>query len=565
MKGFRVFAPKPQLVELDVGGSIVALEQKDGVWTGPPVPLEVDYALVLDHEKRVPDPRSRRQLQGVHGRSIVPKPFDAWTDSAFVAPPWPSAIVYELHLGTFSPEGTADGAIARLDRLVELGVTHVEIMPVATFAGDRGWGYDGVDLYAPHEAYGGPYALARLVDACHARGLAVLLDVVYNHLGPDGNYLGELGPYFTSTFATPWGAAVNLEDRGSDEVRRFFVENALMWLEDYHCDGLRLDAVHGFLDRSPVHFLEELAFEVDALERRLGRELVLVAESDANDPRIVWPRERGGYGIDAVWSDDFHHALHVLLTGESRGYYADFQSFDAIAIALERGFVYAGERSAFRGRRFGRSPDGLSGERFVVCAQNHDQIGNRPRGERLSQLVSHERCKIAAALTLLSPYVPMLFQGEEWAASSPFQYFTDHRDPELARAVTEGRAREAEEQGYSREDAPDPQSPETFARSKLDWSEREREPHRDMLSYYRALIALRKRFPAELGVAPLGLTRVERDATKRTLRIQRGRFLIGVNLGREPMHLRGRLVLGSNASEHGDDIAIGPDGVAVIE
>lgn len=565
MKGFRVFAPKPERLELDVGGSIVVLEEKDGVWTGPPVPLEVDYALVIDGEKRVPDPRSRRQKQGVHGRSIVPKPFDAWTDATFVATPWPLAIVYELHLGTFSPQGTADGAIARLDHLVELGVTHVEIMPVATFAGDRGWGYDGVDLFAPHEAYGGPHALARLVDACHARGLAVLLDVVYNHLGPDGNYLGELGPYFTSTFATPWGAAVNLEDRGSDEVRRFFIENALMWLEDYHFDGLRLDAVHGFLDRSPVHFLEELAFEVEALETRLNRELVLVAESDANDPRVVRSHKGGGYGIDAIWSDDFHHALHVLLTGESRSYYADFQSFDAIAIAIERGFVYAGERSVFRGRRVGRAAEGLSGERFVVCAQNHDQIGNRPRGERLSHLVSLERCKIAATLTLLSPFVPMLFQGEEWAASSPFQYFTDHRDPELAHAVTEGRAREAEEQGYSREDAPDPQAPQTFARSKLDWSELAREPHRDMLAFHRALIALRKRFPAELGVTPLGHARVERDPKRRTLHVQRGRFAIAANLGSEPRHFRGRLVLGSDAVEHGDDVEIAPDGVAVIE
>jgi maltooligosyltrehalose trehalohydrolase len=563
---FRLFAPKPARVELEVGESIVELTSQGGVWSGPMPAIGSDYVLRLDRDTRIPDPRSRWQPRGVHGPSRVPPPFEGWTDARFVATPWRQAIVYELHAGTFSAEGTFEGAIEKLGHLVELGVTHVELMPVASFPGARGWGYDGVGLFAPHEAYGGPHGLARFVDACHARGLAVLLDVVYNHLGPDGNHLGALGPYFTSTVSTPWGAAVNLDERGSDEVRRFFTDNARMWLEDYHFDGLRLDAVHGFLDRSATHFLEELAGEVRALSERLGRELVLVAESDANDPRIVRGVDRGGYGIDAVWSDDFHHALHALLTGETHGYYADYPSFDAIATAFERGFVYAGEHSVYRGRRFGRSPEGLAGERFVVCAQNHDQVGNRPLGERLCHLVSPGRCKIAATLTLLSPFVPMLFQGEEWAASSPFFYFTDHEDAGLARAVTEGRAREAAAQGVRSFDAPDPQACETFERSKLDWRELGRAPHREMLDYHRALIALRKRCP-ELGATGLGgASRCDRD--RRTLTFERGRFAIALNLSTEERRLRGSsILLASDANARIDrgELVLGPESVAVIE
>jgi maltooligosyltrehalose trehalohydrolase len=534
MSVFRVWAPHAGRVELAGGGKQIAMRaQSDGWWErevrewGP----GTDYAFVLDGGKPLPDPRSSWQPHGVHDPSrVVGHNAFHWTDVGWQSPPLASGVLYELHVGTFTPEGTFDAAITRLDHLVGLGITHVELMPVAEFAGDRGWGYDGVDLYAPHHAYGGPDGLKRFVDACHMRGLAAILDVVYNHLGPEGNYLHRFGPYFTSRYPTYWGQAVNLDGPGSDEVRRFLCDNALAWLRDYHFDGLRLDAVHAIVDTSAVHFLAQLAEEVESLAAQLGRPLVLVAESDLNDPRIVRSRDVGGYGLDALWNEDFHHALHAALTGERCGYYGDFGRLADVAKALERGFVYDGRRSAYRGRRHGRPATGLSGHHFVGFLQNHDQVGNRPQGERASQLLTPEQLRVAAALVLTAPFVPMLFQGEEWGASTPFHYFTDHGDPNLVRAVREGRREELVAFGWDAQDLPDPQDSETFRRSQLDWRELEHEPHRSLLDWHRRLITLRRGTSA-LTDGRLDRLRVAFDEEARWLRMDRGPISVACNLG----------------------------------
>jgi maltooligosyltrehalose trehalohydrolase len=487
----------------------------------------------VDGSEPVPDPRSPWQPAGIHGPSrVVDHSAFAWTDAGWAPPALTDGVVYELHVGTFSPEGTFDGVRSRLDHLVSLGVTHLELMPVAEFSGDRGWGYDGVDLYAPKDAYGGPEGLQRLVEACHRRGVAVLLDVVYNHLGPVGNYLERFGPYFTSRYCTPWGKAVNLDDAGSDETRRFFIDNALHWLRDYHLDGLRLDAVHALVDHSAVHFLEELAAEVKALEGRLGRPLVLVAESDLNDPRLVRDTAAGGYGIDAQWSDDFHHALHAFVTGEKDGYYADFGSLGQVARALENVFVYDGCHSAHRRRRHGRPVGDLPRTRFLGYLQNHDQVGNRARGERTSHLVDPPALRASAALVLLGPFVPMIFQGEEWATRSPFLYFTDHQEAELAEAVRSGRRHEFAAFGWDPDEIPDPQDVETFRRSKLPWDEISMEPHRTMLDWHRKLIALRRSHPSLRDGAP-GATRVRFDEQARWLVMERGDVTVVCHFGRE--------------------------------
>ncbi len=380
----------------------------------------------------------------MHGPSwVVDHGAFAWTDAAWRGLYLPSAVLYELHIGTFTAAGTFDAAIERLDHLVALGVDGVELLPVAEFSGDRGWGYDGVDLYAPHHAYGGPDGLKRLVDACHARGLGVVFDVVYNHLGPEGNYLSQFGPYFTGRHSTNWGDAVNYDDADSGGVRAFVIDNALMWLRDYHGDGLRLDAVHAIEDHSAVHVVEELATAVAALAAVVRRPLFVVAESDLNDPRTVRPAVSGGWGVDGVWADEFHHALHVVLTGDRDGYYEDFGSLAQVARALQQAWVYTGDYSEHRRRVHGRPPEGLAGSRFIVFLQNHDQVGNRATGDRITTIGraarSPGRARVGAALTLLAPFVPLLFQGEEWAASAPFQYFTDHQDPGLGAAVSEGR------------------------------------------------------------------------------------------------------------------------------
>lgn len=531
-----VWAPRAaRTVEVVTGGRRVPLAPgARGRWQGevPGLGPGDDYGFSLDGGPVRPDPRSAHQPHGVHGPSrVVDHAAFAWTDSEWTGFDLASAVLYELHVGTFSPAGTFDGAVERLDHLVALGVDAVEVMPVVEFPGRRGWGYDGVDLWAPHSAYGGPDGLRRLVDACHARGLGVVIDVVYNHLGPAGNYLGEFGPYFSDRHRTNWGPGVNLDGPGSDEVRAFVVDNACMWLRDYHADGLRLDAVHAIADESATHVLEQLAVAVGRLADELGRRLWLVAESDLNAPRFVRPPALGGYGLDAAWADEWHHALHAVLTGERDGYYEDFGSLSLLAKALRQAWVYDGTWSPHRDRVHGRPPDGLTGDRFVVSAQNHDQVGNRATGDRLGHLVSPGRARAAAALLLTSPFVPMLFQGEEWGTSSPFLYFTDHAEADLGRAVSEGRRREFAAFGWTPDQVPDPQDPGTSEASRLRWDEVTRPASADLLAWYRALIALR-RSRAGLGSGPLDDVRVEVDEQARWLVVHRraARVAVAVNL-----------------------------------
>jgi maltooligosyltrehalose trehalohydrolase len=519
-------------VVLESGGARRALRPAgSGWWDVEPglVSDDADYTFRLDGGEPLPDPRAERLPHGVAGpgRRVDHARFD-WTDLDWAPPPLHGGVVYELHVGTFSAEGTFDGASVHLDALVELGVTHVELMPVNAFPGVRGWGYDGVGLFAPHEPYGGPDGLKRFVNAAHARGLAVLLDVVYNHVGP-GAPLHRFGPYFTSRHGTPWGAGPNLDGPGSTEVRRFLCDNALQWLRDYHVDGLRIDAAHLLSDRSPTHLLVQLRREVDALERETGRARVLVAEYDLDDSRLVRPRETGGFGLDAQWDDGFHHALHTVLTGEAAGYYAGFGRLADLAEAFGSADLRSGS-SGRRARHHGRSAPGLSGHRFLGYLQNHDQVGNRARGERIGHLVTPDRQRVAAGLVLLSPLIPLLFQGEEWGASSPFLYFTDHADPALAEAVRAGRRRELAAFGWRSGDVPDPQAPETFECSRLDWEERAREPHAGLLEWYRRLIRLRRERP-ELCDGRLDRARVGFDERERWMWVTRGRVTIACNLG----------------------------------
>jgi maltooligosyltrehalose trehalohydrolase len=530
-----------------------------------------DYGFQLNADPAIyPDPRSAWQPNGVHALSRV---YDhhafQWHDRNWHAPPLASAIFYELHIGTFTPQGTFDSAIERLDYLVELGVTHIEIMPVAACPGNRGWGYDGVDLYAVVEFYGGPDGLKRLVDACHARGLAVVLDVVYNHFGPVGAYIGKFGPYFTSHHWTPWGDAVNLEDPGSDGVRRFFVDNALMWFRDYHIDGLRLDAVHSLVDRSAIHFLEQLSAEVEVLAATLGRVLVLIAESDLNDPRMVKPRELGGYGIDAQWSDDFHHALFTVLHVEPGGYYEDFGTMEQLAKSLTHIFVYDGQYSKYRLRSHGKPVEGISAHRFLGFIQNHDQVGNRARGERLEHLTGMDRAKVAAGIVLTAPFLPLLFQGEEFAASTPFLYFAHHEDPELAKSVTEGRKRDYAAFGFLTQEVPDPEARDTFERSKLNWQELSDGQHAEMLTWYRSLIRLRRDSIA-LNDGDVGHTRVTFSEQYRWLLVDRGAVQVLVNLGQEdanfdlPPNFRVALISRKGIATDGAKISLPPDTLAIL-
>jgi maltooligosyltrehalose trehalohydrolase len=509
---------------------------------------EEDYGFVLDGDGPFPDPRSPWQPNGVHGLS---RTYDherfAWSDEEWRGRPLPGSVLYELHVGTFTPEGTFDAAIERLDHLIDLGVEAVELLPVAAFPGRHGWGYDGVHLWAVHDPYGGPDGLKRFVDACHGRGLAVVLDVVYNHLGPSGNYLGRFGPYFTDAYKTPWGPAVNVDQAGSDEVRAYIVGNALMWLRAYHIDGLRLDAVHAIRDQRAVHILEELAEAVSRLGAATGREVFLIAESDLNDPRLVTSREAGGYGLDAQWSDDFHHALHTLLTGERQGYYADFGSTEVLAKTLTRVFFHDGTWSSFRGRTHGRPVDTLRtpGHRFLGFLQNHDQIGNRATGDRISAGLSPGLLKVGAGLLLTAPFTPMLFMGEEWGADTPWRYFSDHREPDLARAVSEGRRREFADHGWASDDVPDPQDPETYRSSILDWRELDEPGHRELLDWYRALIALRRARPE---LTDPRLTEVSVEYGDTWLVVNRGPLRIAANLGKDPIPLpKGEPLLASSA------------------
>ena len=533
MQTFRVWAPRPKKVEVQAGRERwPAAPGADGWWSAsvPATGSTGDYGFVLDGAGPFPDPRSPSQPDGVDGLSrIVDHGRFVWTDADWKAPALSSAVFYELHTGTFTPEGTFEAVIEKLEHLGTLGASHIELMPVNEFPGERGWGYDGAGLFAPHHAYGGPDGLKRLVNACHARGFAVFLDVVYNHLGPSGNHLGKFGPYFIERYSTPWGPAVNFDGADSGEVRRFFCDNALMWLRDYHLDGLRLDAVHAILDTSAEPFLEQLSVEVKQLESDLGRGLALVAESDRNDPRLLWPRERGGCNLDAQWSDDFHHALHAVLTGDRDGYYADFGTLADLAKALRQAYVYDGRYSAYRRRRHGRAPAGLNGHRFLAYLQNHDQTGNRAQGERSSQLMSVGRLKVGAALVLTSPFLPMLFQGEEWGAATPFLYFTDYTEPELARGVREGRCREFAAFGWKPEEIPDPQARGTFERSKLNWLELEKEPHASLLDWNRRLIRVRRAEP-DLSDGSLERVQTRFDEKQRWLVVERGSISVACNL-----------------------------------
>ena len=502
---FSVWAPSAREVVLHVATGVARgdhalspVDDEPGVLFAhvPGVRAGDRYGYRLDGSDPLPDPASRAQPDGVHGLSQVVDPHAfAWDDGHWPGLALADFLIYELHVGTFTSEGTFDAAAARLPELLAMGVTAVEVMPIASFPGTRNWGYDGVHLYAPQQSYGGRDGFQRFVRAAHALGIAVVLDVVYNHVGPEGNYLERYGPYFTDAHSTPWGRAINYDGRGSDEVRRWARDNALHWIADYHVDALRLDAVHGIFDSGAVAFLEELSDAVHTLGRRLNRKVQLLAESDLNDPRLVRPPEKGGFGLDAQWADDVHHTIHATLTGERTGYYADFRGTATIADVYREPFFYARRYSRFRGRTHGRPATDVPKKRFVVSAQNHDQIGNRPEAERLSVLVPPAKQRLAAALVLLSPYLPMLFMGEEYGETAPFLYFTDHGDPALAEAVRAGRKREFEEIEHHGE-PPDAQAVATFERSRLRWENRSREPGASLLRLYTDLAALRREEPA---------------------------------------------------------------------
>ncbi|MDT0277835.1 malto-oligosyltrehalose trehalohydrolase [Blastococcus goldschmidtiae] len=540
---FAVWAPLPERVRVQVDGTVHDMARDDDGWWRAEVDAspESDYGYLLDaNDTPRPDPRSRRQPQGVHGlsRRYEPGSYE-WGDGAWTGRPLAGGVVYEMHVGTFTPEGTLDAAIGRLGHLVRLGVDFVELLPVNGFNGTHNWGYDGVLWYAVQEEYGGPAAYQRFVDACHQQGLGVVQDVVYNHLGPSGNYLPEFFPVNASG-ANTWGNSINLDGPESDEVRRYVIDNALMWLRDMHVDGLRLDAVHALVDERATHVLEEMAQEVDKLSVAVGRPLTLIAESDLNDPRMVTPRVAGGIGLTAQWSDDFHHSLHSTLTGEGQGYYADFADAGIAGLAkvLTGAFFHDGAWSSFRRRHHGRPVDTatLPGWKFLAYLQDHDQIGNRAVGDRISATLSPAQLAIGATLVLTSPFTPMLFMGEEWGASTPWQFFTSHPEPELGRATAEGRIGEFAEHGWDADVVPDPQDPETFTRSKLDWSELSREPHERLLAVHRSLLALRRAHP-DLLDPDLTAVEVDWDDADRWLAVHRGSLRVVVNLADEPREI----------------------------
>jgi maltooligosyltrehalose trehalohydrolase len=540
----EVWAPRAERVRLRREGiadaELVRDAARDGWWTADVALADGDeYGFVLgDSEALRPDPRSRRQPRGVHEASAYFDPARfAWTDGSWTGRQLAGGIVYELHVGTFTPDGTLDSAIGRLGHLVDLGITHVELLPVNGFNGTWNWGYDGVLWYTVHEAYGGPAAYQRFVDAAHAAGLAVIQDVVYNHLGPSGNYLPEYGSYLRDAARNTWGLSVDLDQRA---VRDFIVDNALMWLRDLHADGLRLDAVHALHDDQPVHILQEISVAVDALSAHQRRPLTLIAESDLNDPRLILPREAGGYGLTAQWSDDYHHSVHVASTGETAGYYADFADPGALPKVWTGGFFHDGTYSSFRGRAHGIPiPETVPAWRLVTFGQDHDQIGNRAAGDRLSQSLPYDRLAVVAVLELTAPGTPMLFMGEEWGASTPWQFFTSHPEPELGEATARGRIEEFARMGWDAASVPDPQDPETFRRSKLRWHERTEGDHARLLALYRDLIRLRKDRP-ELTDPALADLRAEvvvegPGPDRRAFVLHRGALAVLVNLTPDPV------------------------------
>lgn len=588
----RVWAPSAERLTLHIGrhgsggsgaeggtgsGRDVPMTREGGGWWAAPeaLPAGTRYGFAVDDGPVVPDPRARRLPDGPHGLAEVVDFADvAWSDGDWEGVELAGTTIYELHVGTFTPEGTLDAAAGRLDELVELGIDIVELMPVNSFPGRWGWGYDGVGLWSVHEPYGGPAALAAFVDAAHARGLAVFLDVVHNHLGPDGNYLGMFGPYFTDRHETPWGEALNLDGPDSDSVRDFVIGNALSWLRDYHLDGLRLDAVHELHDERALPILEELAAAVDDLEEETGRTMVLVAESDRNDMRTVTSRDDGGLGIDAQWADDVHHAFHVALTGETQGYYADFEPAEVLRRLLTTPFLHAGTYSTFRRRGHGRpvDPARVDGSQFVVSLQTHDQVGNRRDGDRLAASVDPRLLRCGVALLLTSPYTPMLFMGEEWSASTPWQFFTDH-DDELGALVREGRRAEFATHGWTPESVPDPQDHATREASVLRWDERGSGEHQLMLDWYRALLTLRRARP-DLRDPDLAEVHVEPGPHERAFVVVRGRHRVAVNLGDEPVELETGLdegphgvvllALDPTVATVGGRVTLPPRSVAVI-
>ena len=568
-----VWAPDPELVRMRVNDQTFEMTRDDHAWWHPPEPLlpGTDYAYLLDDDDTpLADPRSQWQPQGVFGpsRSYDHAAF-RWTDGLWTGRALPGSVLYEMHIGTFTPGGTFDAAIERLDYLAGLGVNLVEVMPVNAWDGTAGWGYDGVLWGAVHEPYGGPDGFKRFVNACHDRGLGVVLDVVYNHIGPSGAYLYRFGPYFAGS--NQWGAALNVDGPGSDEVRRYVIDNAVGWLRDFHVDGLRLDAVHAIEDHRALPLVEELAAEVDALAAGVHRPLSLIAESDLNDPRLITSREAGGYGLTAQWSDDIHHALHVTLTGETQGYYRDFAAPGALAATLRSAYFHAGTWSSFRGRTHGRPVDTqkIPGYRFVCYLQNHDQIGNRAQGDRLSATVRPGRLACGAAIMLCSPYTPMLFMGEEWAASTPWQFFASFPDPGLAESVRNGRRAEFSEHGWGEQDIPDPMSHATVERSTLNWKELSVPDHRFMLELYKGLIALRHGYP-ELADPRLDAFTVETGPGGRWLVLHRGDLRLACNLAGEVNNVRldrhvGLVLLASAEVTHaGRVLKMPPESFAIV-
>jgi maltooligosyltrehalose trehalohydrolase len=549
MTAFAVWAPRPDRVRLDVDGTLYPMTRGDDDWWRADVPAAPGsrYGFVLDDDETVlPDPRSPRQPDGVHARSAL------WAPESAPAP-WAGrsvegAVIYELHLGTFTPGGTFDSAVDKLDHLVDLGVDFVEVMPVNAFSGTHGWGYDGVLWYAVHEPYGGPDGLLRFVDACHARGLGVLIDAVFNHLGPSGNYLPRFGPYL-SRGSNPWGESINIADADADEVRRYILDCALRWMREFGADGLRLDAVHALVDTTAIHILEELATETQALSAELGRPLSLVAESDLNDPRLITPLDQGGLGMTAQWDDDIHHAIHTAVSGERQGYYGDFGSLATLAQTLTHGYFHAGTYSSFRHRRHGRPLDTttIPATRLLAYTLTHDQVGNRAVGDRPSQNLTFGQLAVKAALALGSPYTAMLFMGEEWGSSSPFQFFTSHPEPELGRATAEGRKAEFAAHGWDADEIPDPQDPATFEHSKLNWDEVGTGEHARLLEIYRGLIRLRRTEP-DFADPWLPHLRIDHDEDARWIVMFRGAFAVACNLNTESVlvPVSGTVVLASD-------------------
>ncbi len=576
MTAFSVWAPTRQRVRVLVDGSPHPMTRDGSGWwhadvegAGP----GTAYAYLLDDDETpLPDPRSRWQPTGVHGASrVYDDAAHPWADGAWTGRQLPGAVLYELHIGTFTPDGTFDSAIERLDHLAGLGVDLVEVLPVNAVDGPRNWGYDGVGWYAVTENYGGPDAFKRFVDACHTRGMGVVLDVVYNHLGPSGAYLDRFAPYFAGS--NIWGPSVNLDGAHSEPVRRYVIDNALMWLRDFHVDGLRLDAVHALHDERAQHVLEQLAVEVESLSTHVGRPLSLIAESDLNDPKLITSREGGGYGLHAQWCDDIHHGLHTQLTGEAQGYYADFATAGLTGLAhiFTRAFLHEGTWSSFRQRNHGAPVDTgrIPGHRFLAYLQNHDQIGNRATGDRLTQTLSPGLLACGAALVFSSPFTPMLFMGEEWGARTPWQFFSHFPDAALREAVRKGRTEEFAEHGWGDADVPDPNAESTFTDSKLDWSEPEQEPHATLLALHRELIALRRAHP-ELSDPWLDEVEVDVDEDARTLVLHRGRLRTAVNLGGDPVTLAlnapiERILLASEPVE-GDDgaLTLRPESFAIV-